>query len=284
LAPLSTWRRALVPANPQTWLRTGGVKPHRHPRSSDGTPLEGFLVRPLDYQPGQRYPTILRLHGGPVYQFSHEFMADWQVYAAQGYAVVAANPRGSSGRGFEFARAIYADWGNVDVADVLATVEHAIALGVADPARLGVGGYSYGGILTDYVIARDTRFPAALAGAGAGNFLGLYGHDMYVREYELELGPPWAARTAWERLSFPFLEAGRITTPTIFYCAGADDNVPCLGSEQMYQALRSRGVPTQLVIYPDQHHSLTVPSYLRDRMQRHLDWYGRWLRPGQPAD
>jgi dipeptidyl aminopeptidase/acylaminoacyl peptidase len=253
-------------------------------RSSDGTPLEGFMVRPLDFQPGARYPTVVRLHGGPVYQFSHEFMADWQVYAAQGYAVVAANPRGSSGRGFEFARAIYADWGNRDVADILAAVDHAIAQGVADPARLGVGGYSYGGILTDYVIARDTRFRAALAGAGAGNFLGLYGHDMYAREYELELGPPWAARATWERLSFPFLEAGRITTPTIFYCAGADDNVPCLGSEQMYQALRSRGVPTQLVVYPGEHHSLTVPSYLRDRMQRHLDWYGRWLRSGQPAD
>ncbi len=252
--------------------------------SADGTSIEGLLVRPPDYEAGRRYPTILRLHGGPVYQFSHEFMADWQVYAAQGYAVVAANPRGSSGRGFDFARAIFADWGQRDVADVLAAVDHAVAVGVADPARLGVGGHSYGGILTNSVIARDPRFRAAVSGAGAANFLALYGHDQYVREYEFELGQPWLDRSAWERVSFPFLDAGRITTPTLFYCAELDDNVPCLGSQQMYQALRSRGLPTQLVVYPGEHHSLTVPSYLRDRMQRHLDWYGRWLRTDQPAD
>lgn len=263
--------------------RLASVEPIAFP-SADGTPLEGLMVRPVDYQPGRRYPTILRLHGGPVYQFSHEFMADWQLYAAQGYAVVAANPRGSSGRGFDFARAIFADWGNRDVADVLAAVDHAVAIGVADPARLGVGGRSYGGILTDYVIARDPRFRAAVSGAGAANFLALYGHDQYVREYEFELGRPWVDRSAWERVSFPFLEAGRITTPTLFYCAEQDDNVPCLGSQQLYQALRSRGVATQLVVYPGEHHSLTVPSYLRDRMQRHLDWYGRWLRSDQPAD
>ena len=251
--------------------------------STDGTPLEGLLVRPLDYEPGRRYPTILRLHGGPVYQFSHEFMADWQVYAAQGYAVIAANPRGSSGRGFDFARAIYADWGNLDVIDVLAAVDHAVAVGVADPARLGAGGHSYGGILSNYVIARDPRFRAAVSGAGAANFLALYGHDQYVREYEFELGQPWVARNSWERVSFPFLDAGRITTPTLYYCAELDDNVPCLGSQQMYQALRSRGLPTQLVVYPGEHHSLTVPSHLRDRMQRHLDWYARHLEPGGSA-
>jgi len=98
-----------------------------HFRSADGTELEGLLVKPLDYQPGRRYPTIVRLHGGPVYQFSHEFMVDWQFYAANGYAVLAINPRGSSGRGFDFAKAIYADWGNVDVQDVLAGVDHVVA-------------------------------------------------------------------------------------------------------------------------------------------------------------
>ena len=93
-------------------------------KSADGTEIHGFLVKPLDYVAGRRYPTILRLHGGPVYQYSHEFMPDWQAYAAAGYAVIAPNPRGSSGRGFDFARAIYADWGNKDVQDVLAAVDH----------------------------------------------------------------------------------------------------------------------------------------------------------------
>ncbi len=243
----------------------------------DGTVIHGLLVKPVGYQPGRRYPTILRLHGGPVYQFSHEFMEDWQVYAAAGYAVVAPNPRGSSGRGFEFANAIYADWGNRDATDVLAAVDHAVRMGIADPDRLGIGGRSYGGILTNAVIARDGRFKAAVSGAGSANAAAMYGHDQYTREVELELGLPWRDREAYERNSFAFLNADRIRTPTLFYCEQLDVNVPCHGSEQMYQALRSLGVPTQLVIYPDEWHPVTVPSYLRDRMQRHLDWYGRYL-------
>jgi len=252
--------------------------------SADGAQIEGFLVRPLGWQPGHRYPTILRIHGGPVYQYSHEFMADWQVFAAHGYAIVAANPRGSSGKGLEFARAIYADWGNKDTADVLAAVDHVVALGAADPERLAIGGRSYGGMLTNYAIASDTRFKAAVSGAGTSNIIGMYGVDQYTREYELELGAPWNDRAAWDRVSFPFLRADRITTPTLFYCEELDANVPCIGSEQMFQALRSLGVPTQLVIYPDEWHPVTVPSYLRDRTQRSLDWYDRYLKPtGEPA-
>jgi dipeptidyl aminopeptidase/acylaminoacyl peptidase len=246
--------------------------------AQDGTEIEGLLVKPIGYQPGQRYPTIVRLHGGPVYQFSREFMTDWQVYAAQGFAVLAINPRGSSGRGFDFAKAIYADWGNVDVRDVLAGVDHLVETGIADPQRLGVGGWSYGAILTNAVIARDTRFKAAISGAGASNMFGMYGHDQYIREYELELGTPWGNRDQYDRASFPFLHADRITTPTLFQCAAEDVNVPCLGAEQMYQALRSRNVPTRLVVYPCENHGLTVPSYLRDRMTRNVAWYQRFLK------
>jgi dipeptidyl aminopeptidase/acylaminoacyl peptidase len=265
------------------WLRDKRLAPVEDIEftSADGTMLEGFLVKPVDYQPGKRYPTILRIHGGPVYQFSHEFMADWQAYAARGYAVIGVNPRGSSGRGFDFARAIYADWGNKDVADVLAGVDHVVAMGIADPDRLGIGGRSYGSILTNYVIASDRRFKAAVSGAGSSNMLGMYGHDQYVREYELELGTPWANRAAYDRTSYPFLHADRIVTPTLFYCAEKDFNVPCLGAEQMYQALRSLDLPTELVIYPGENHPLTVPSYLRDRMQRLLAWYDRFLKPAR---
>jgi dipeptidyl aminopeptidase/acylaminoacyl peptidase len=248
----------------------------------DGTAIEGLLVKPVGYVEGQRYPTILRVHGGPVYQYSHEFMYDWQVYAAHGYAVLAVNPRGSSGRGFDFAKAIYADWGNVDATDVLAGVDALVARGIADPARLGIGGWSYGGILTDFVIAKDARFRAAISGAGAANMYAMYGHDQYIREYELELGTPWANREQYDRASAPFLHADRIRTPTLFQCAAEDLNVPCLGAEQMYQALRSRNVPTQLVVYPGENHSLTVPSYLRDRVTRNLAWYDRWLKGTNP--
>ena len=247
--------------------------------SSDGTVIEGLLVKPVGYRPGTRYPTIVRLHGGPVYQFSREFMADWQVYAANGFAVLAINPRGSSGRGFDFARAIYADWGNKDVQDVLAGVDHAVKLGIADSARLGIGGWSYGAILTNAVIASDPRFKAAVSGAGASNMVAMYGHDQYIREYTLELGTPWKNRELYDRASFPFLHADRISTPTLFQCAEKDFNVPCLGAEQMYQALRVRDVPTRLVIYPGENHGLSIPSYLLDRMQRNLAWYQRFLEP-----
>jgi dipeptidyl aminopeptidase/acylaminoacyl peptidase len=244
----------------------------------DGVEIHALLVKPLGYVPGRRYPTILRVHGGPVYQFSREFMPDWQVYAAHGYAVLAVNPRGSSGRGFDFARAIYADWGNKDTRDLLAGIDHLVQLGIADPDRLGIGGWSYGAILTDEVIARDTRFKAAISGAGSGNMYGMYGDDEYAREYELELGTPWGNREAWDRASYPFLHADRIRTPTLFQCGERDFNVPCIGAEQMYQALRSLKVPTALVMYPGQHHGITVPSYLRDRMERNLAWYDRFLK------
>lgn len=246
--------------------------------SGDQT-IEGFLVKPIGYQAGKTYPTIVRVHGGPVYQFSNEFMEDWQVYAARGYAVLAVNPRGSSGRGFDFSRAIYQAWGGVDVQDVLAGVDHVVARGVADPERLGVGGWSYGGILTDFLIANTTRFKAAISGAGVGNVLGSYGHDQYTREYELELGTPWDNFDNYVRNSQPFLQANKIKTPTLFQCAEKDFNVPCLGAEQMYQALKSLRVSTQLIIYPGEHHGISVPSYLQDRMQRNLAWYNRYLKP-----
>jgi dipeptidyl aminopeptidase/acylaminoacyl peptidase len=246
-------------------------------KSRDGTPLHGFLVRPIDYQAGTRVPAVLKIHGGPVYQFSNEFDLEWQLLASDGFAVVAANPRGSSGRGEKFSTAIWADWGNKDGQDVLAAVDHAVALGVADPERLGVGGWSYGGILTNQVIARDRRFKAAISGAGQSNALAGYGTDQYVREYEGELGTPWANPEAYTRVSFPFFHADRIVTPTLFLCGDKDFNVPLLNSEQMYQALQSLGRETELVIYPGEYHEIRKPSYRRDRLQRYLDWYNRYI-------
>jgi dipeptidyl aminopeptidase/acylaminoacyl peptidase len=254
-------------------------------KSRDGTAIHGFLTRPVGYQPGTRVPAVLRIHGGPVYQFSNEFDFDWQLLAADGFAVVAANPRGSSGRGEQFSTAIWADWGNRDAQDVLAAVDYAVARGVADPDRLGVGGWSYGGILTNQVIARDTRFKVAISWAGQSNALAGYGTDQYVREYEAELGTPWGNTAAWLRVSYPFFHANRIVTPTLFMCGDQDFNVPLLNSEQMYQALKSLRRETQLVIYPGEYHTIRKPSYQRDRLQRYLDWYGRHLKPqgGQAA-
>jgi len=267
------------------WLREVRLAPVEEIsfRSRDGTPIHGFMVKPPDYRAGTRYPAILRIHGGPVWQFFHDFgNLDWQVFAAQGYVVLGVNPRGSSGRGEKFSTAIFAAWGEKDGDDVLAAVDHAVSLGIADPQRLGIGGWSYGGILTNQVIARDRRFKAATSGAGQGNALLGYGTDMYTLEYELELGQPWANLDAWKRVSQPFLRADRIVTPTLFLCGQEDWNVPLINSEQMYQALKSLGRPTELVIYPGEAHGIRRPSFVLDRMERYLAWYRKHL--GGAAD
>ncbi len=252
-------------------------------KSGDGTTINGFVLKPPDYRAGTRYPTLLRIHGGPVWQFYHDFgYLEWQAFAAQGYVVVGVNPRGSSGRGEKFATAIFANWGEKDSEDVLAAVDHLVAAGVADPERLGLGGWSYGGILTNQVIVRDRRFKAATSGAGQGNALAGYGTDMYTLEYELELGKPWANPDAWRRVSQPFLRADRIVTPTLFLCGQEDWNVPLINSEQMYQALKSLGRQTELVIYPGESHGISRPSFVQDRMERYLAWYGKYLG-GSPS-
>ncbi|WP_293865667.1 prolyl oligopeptidase family serine peptidase, partial [Steroidobacter sp.] len=183
------------------------------------------------------------------------------------------NYRGSSGRGLAFARGIYADWGNKDRLDLIAGVDYLIEQGIADPDKLGVGGWSQGGILTNYVIARDSRFKAAISGAGAGSQIGLYGTDQYVIQYDHEFEAPWVNPQRWLRLSYPFFEANKLRTPTLSVSGLDDVNVPGLGSEQMFQALKSLDVPTQLVIYPGEKHMLGQPHFVRDRMERYLDWY-----------
>ncbi len=245
--------------------------------SKDGTRIDGFLALPPGYEAGKRYPTLLSIHGGPTSQFANAFDLEWQILASQGYVIVAANPRGSTGRGEEFAKAIWAEWGGKDAEDVLAAVDYAVREGFADPDRLGVGGWSYGGILTDVVIAKSTRFKAAVSGASIGNALAGYGTDMYVREYEREFGTPWHDTDVYLRNSYPFLHADRIETPTLFLCGEDDFNVPLLNSEQMYEALKSLGVDTELVIYPGQHHHFEKPSYERDRMWRYVAWYAKYL-------
>ena len=248
-------------------------------KSKDGTEIHGLLTKPLGYVAGRRYPTLVRLHGGPTAQDAHSFSFERQIFAANGYAVVNVNYRGSSGRGATFQEAIFADWGNLEVQDVLAATDHLVAQGIADPAKLGIGGWSYGGVLTDYVIASDTRFKAAISGAGSANHISLYGHDQYTFLYDNEFGPPWKNVDLWLRFSYPFFKADRITTPTLFLGGQNDFNVPILGGEQLYQALKTLNVPTQLVVYPGQNHGLTRVPFLRDRIERYLAWYRSTFQP-----
>jgi len=240
--------------------------------SADGTGIEGFIYTPPGYSDRKRYPTLLRIHGGPVSQYDFGFSAEAQLFAAHGYVVIMTNPRGSSGFGEEFSAAIFADWGGKDFEDVMAGVDHVIELGIADPDRLGVGGWSYGGILTNNVITKTSRFKGAITGASEVLYVANYGHDIYQHIWEKELGLPWENREAWERIT-PFNNVAKVTTPTLIMGGKEDWNVPIINSEQLYQALKRLGVTTELVVYPGEFHGFQRPSFIRDRYQRYLDWY-----------
>ena len=259
-----------------------------HFKSNDGTQIHGLMVKPPTFIAGRKYPTILWIHGGPDLQDRHMLPFDLyplqferQLLAAQGYVVLAINYRGSNGRGEAFSKAIFADWGHKEVQDLLAGIDYVVDHGIADPARLGIGGWSYGGMLTDYTIATDPRFRAAFSGAGIGNELSMYGSDEYILQYSNELTPPWRNPSLWIKLSYPFFHADRISTPTLFMGGDKDFDVPIAGSEQMYEALRTLGVPTELVIYPGQYHLFTRPSYMVDRANRVARWFGRYLEPSK---
>jgi dipeptidyl aminopeptidase/acylaminoacyl peptidase len=278
LRPLSSHNRALLDE-----IALGTVEDIAF-TSRDGTAVHGQIVKPPDFIQGHRYPTILWIHGGPNGQDQHELVLEGygpplerQLFATHGYVVLAINYRGSTGRGAAFARSIFADWGHKEVEDLLAGVDYAVAKGIADPGRLALGGWSYGGLLTDYAMASDTRFRAAISGAGSGNQLTTYGTDEYIVEYNTELGPPWRNPALWTQVSYPFFHADRIRTPTLFLGGDKDFNVPIAGGEQMYQALRTLGVPTQLIVYPGEYHSLTRPSFLVDRSRRYLGWMAQYL-------
>ncbi|MBS1659887.1 MAG: S9 family peptidase [Bacteroidetes bacterium] len=247
-------------------------------KSSDGTDVSGLYFTPPSISNSNKYPLILFIHGGPVGQDAYDFDLTRQILSAAGYVVAAVNYRGSNGRGLEFSKTISGDWGNKEVIDLHGAVDWLVKQPFIDSTRLGVAGWSYGGILTDYLIASDTRFKAASSGAGTGFTLSLYGVDQYINQYNNEIGTPWTSIDRYLKISYPLLKADRIKTPTLFMSGEKDFNVPTAGSEQMYQALRTLGVPTELIIYPGQFHGITAPSYQKDRFDRWLAWFKKYLK------
>lgn len=248
--------------------------------AKDGNDAHGLITRPENFKAGTPVPTILFIHGGPNGQDAHSFDFLRQWLATKGYAELNVNYRGSSGRGQAYSEAIAGDWGDKEVLDLQAGVDKAIAIGVADPNRMCVTGWSYGGILTDYMIASTDRFKCAISGAGTANALSFYGVDQYILQYDNEIGPPWKDLQTYLKISYPFLHADKLVhTPTMFMGGTSDMNVPLLGGEQMYEALKSLGVPTELVVYPGQFHGFTKPSYIKDRYERWLAWWNKYTQP-----
>jgi dipeptidyl aminopeptidase/acylaminoacyl peptidase len=244
--------------------------------SSDKNQVNGILYTTDSLAVKQ--PLVLFIHGGPVAQDDYGFDLYRQILAASGYAVAAVNYRGSSGRGAAYTKSIYADWGNKEVKDILAIAESLCKSGIADSNRMAIAGWSYGGILTNYSIASDKRFKAAVSGAGSSLTLSFYGSDQYITQYENELGKPWENQQKWLNLSYPFFKVKQIKTPTLFMASEDDFNVPVIGAEQMYQAFKSEGIPTQLIIYPNQHHGVRVPSYIIHRFNAHINWFKKYVK------
>jgi dipeptidyl aminopeptidase/acylaminoacyl peptidase len=248
-----------------------------HFKSKDGTEIEGFIVKPPGFKTGVRYPTVLRIHGGPMMQYDFGFHFEGQLFAGAGYVVVMPNPRGSQGYGQDFCTAIWQAWGEKDFDDVMAAVDDAITRGYADPDRLAVGGWSYGGMLTDHVITKTDRFKAAYTGASESLYITNYGHDEYQRWWEGELGLPWENPELYQKMS-PFFRVDKVVTPTLIVGGEQDWNVPIINSEQLYQALKRLGITTELVVYPGEGHEFETPSYNKDLYERILDWFATHVK------
>ena len=243
----------------------------------DGTEIQTFVYKPRDFDPDYQYPTILWLHGGQESQYDYGFNFRVQLFAANGYVVVMPNVRGSGGRGLEFALALSKAYGTKDVEDVLVTTDYVIEQGYVDPDRLGVGGWSSGGTLTNVVIAKTDRFAGAISGASVGWYTSTYGHDPYQVWWHTELGAPWENRDLWDSVS-PFMMVENITTPTLFIHGEVDWNQPVIHSEQMYQAMKYLGREASLVVYPGAHHGIRRPVYQQDLLERFVAWFEKYVK------
>ncbi len=249
-----------------------------HYQSFDGQEIEGWVMKPMGFQPGKRYPMVLWVHGGPQYQLGTFFDYRFQLLAAAGYVVLYTNPRGSTGYGESFTHAIWADWGNKDLKDVLAGVDHVVEMGFVDPGRIGITGWSYGGEMTNFAITRTDRFKAAVAGASDADYFSCYGYDDLHVWWETEVGLPWEKPELYRKLSSIY-DVNKVKTPTLYLHGQNDYRCPLPQAELMYLRLKKLGVDTELVIYPDESHSLSQPDHQIDRYRRTIEWFDKYLKP-----
>ena len=253
-----------------------------HWKSKDGKDVEGLLTLPVGFQPDKKYPLILNIHGGPSGAFGETFIGSSGLYpiasfAARGYAVLRPNPRGSIGYGGAFRSANVNDWGGGDYQDLMSGVDTLIAQGIADPNRLAVMGWSYGGFMTNWVIGQTQRFKAAVAGAGLSNMISMWGtNDIPSTLDDYFSGTPWEETARYVKMS-PLYYAKNITTPTLILHGEIDPRVPTSQGYEMYNTLKRRGVETTMVVYPRTQHGPQEPKFILDIMQRHLDWVSKHI-------
>jgi dipeptidyl aminopeptidase/acylaminoacyl peptidase len=245
--------------------------------------VEGLLTYPVDYQEGKRYPLIVISHGGPPDAFSQNFIASpghypIAAFASRGYAVLRSNVRGSTGYGKRFRYANYGDWGYGDFDDMMAGVDKAIEMGIADPARLGIAGWSYGGYMTSWAITQTHRFKAASIGAPVTDLASMNGTaDMWTFTPDYMHAESWENPEVYVKHS-PVYNAKGVTTPALIQ-QGHDDTVVPLGQgEEYYNALQAQGVLVRMVVYPRSNHSPRESKIVRNIMQENLDWFDKYLK------
>lgn len=251
-------------------------------KSKDGRDIEGLLTYPVDYKVGKRVPLILNIHGGPAGVFQQTFVGGRGVYplasfAARGFAILRPNPRGSSGYGTEFRRANLKDWGGADYQDLMTGVDKVIAMGVADPERLGVMGWSYGGYMTSWIVTQTNRFKAASAGAPVTNLMSFNGTadiPAFVPDYFG--GQFWDVMDVYQKHSAMFNVKG-VKTPTMIQHGEADVRVPISQGYEFYNALKSQGVPTRMLVLPRQPHGPNEPKMQLQAMQANLEWFEKYI-------
>jgi dipeptidyl aminopeptidase/acylaminoacyl peptidase len=258
-------------------------------KAPDKREIEGLLTYPVGYRPGQRVPLLVIVHGGPAGVFTRAYTGGPSPYpvagfATRGYAILRANVRGSSGYGFDLRNANYRDWGGGDYRDIMAGVDALVARGLADPDRLGVMGWSYGGYMTSWIITQTQRFKAASVGAGVTNLMSFAGTadiPSFIPDYfGGEFWEP-GGLDLWRAHSAMFNVKG-VTTPTLIQHGEADLRVPISQGYELYNALKRQGTTTQMVTYPRQPHGIQEPRLMQDAMQRNLDWFDRYVLGKSP--
>jgi dipeptidyl aminopeptidase/acylaminoacyl peptidase len=245
----------------------------------DGTPIQGLLIEPLDYVEGNRYPLVTLVHGGPSGIWSHSYLnPPWgHLLAGRGIAVLLPNPRGSTGWGTTFAEANLGDMGGADLGDILAGVDQCVEAGIADPDRLGIGGWSYGGFITAWAITQTDRFKAAVMGAGISNWRSFHGAtNIPTWDALFYQADPYELGARYDQFS-PLTHVDRVRTPLLIVHGEQDPCVPVGQAYEYFRALKERRIPVELVIYPREGHAINERAHLRDLLGRYTDWFVRYL-------
>jgi dipeptidyl aminopeptidase/acylaminoacyl peptidase len=246
-------------------------------KGPDNFDIEGVLVKPLGYEQGKRYPLILQIHGGPYSRFDSSYSSRTQIFAANGYAVLMPNPRGSTGYGNKFTTANLGDWGGKDFKDIMAGVDAVIAKGIADPDKLVVMGGSYGGFMTFWTITQTDRFKAAIGHAGISDWYSFHGQSDIpgLMEYGF-VGQPWNATETY-RKSSPMTFVDKVKTPIMITHGEQDRRVAIAQAEEYYRALQRRGVEVVFLRFPREGHGIQEPNHQIDLTQRQLEWFDSHL-------